>query len=89
MKVLVLYRPNSEHGYQVDDFIRNFQARTDNSHRLEVMNVDTRDGSAMASLYDIQQYPAILVTQTDGYLQKSWEGGTLPLVDEVIAYSRA
>ena len=29
--------------------------------RLEVLNIDTRDGSATASLYDVMQYPAILV----------------------------
>jgi hypothetical protein len=86
MRVLVLYRPNSEHGRLIDDFIRDYQSRAQGS-RLEVLNVDSRDGSATASLYDIMSYPAILVLQTDGYLQKSWEGGNLPLVDEVVGYA--
>lgn len=88
MKVLVLYRPNSEHGRVVDEFIRNFQSQHQNS-RLEVLSVDSREGSATASLYDIMSYPAILVLQTDGMLQKSWEGDSLPLVDEVAGYVAA
>lgn len=89
MKVLVLYRPNSEYARVVEEFIRNFEARTDGSHRLEVLNLDSRDGNAIAMLYDVMQYPAVLVLQGDGSLQKSWEGGTMPLIDEVVAYSRA
>jgi hypothetical protein len=88
MKVLVLYRPNSEHGRLVEEFIHNFQTRH-RDERLEVLNIDTRDGSATASLYDVMQYPAILVLQTDGYVQKIWEGDQLPLMDEVVAYAHA
>lgn len=88
MKVLVLYRPNSEHGRLVEEFIHDFQQRHQAEH-LEVLSIDTRDGSAMASLYDIMQYPAILVIQTDGYVQKIWVGEQLPLMDEVVAYARA
>lgn len=88
MKVLVLYRPNSEHGRLVEEFIHDFQARH-RDERLEVLNIDTRDGSATASLYDVMRYPAILVLQTDGYLQKSWEGDQLPMMDEVVSYAHA
>ena len=88
MKVLVLYRPNSEHGHLVEDFIHEFQA-VHQDERLEVLNIDTRDGSAMASLYDVMQYPAILVLQGDGYLQKICEGEQLPLMNEVVSYAHA
>jgi len=88
MKVLVLYRPHSEHGRVVEEFIHDFQA-SHRDERLEVLDIDTRDGSATASLYDVMQYPAILVLQTNGYPQKVWEGGHLPLMDEVASYARA
>jgi hypothetical protein len=88
MKVLVLYRPNSEHGRLVEEFIHDFRSRH-RDERLEVLNIDTRDGSAMATLYDVMQYPAILVVQTDGYVLKIWEGDRLPLMDEVVSYARA
>jgi hypothetical protein len=88
MKVLVLYRPNSEHGRLIEDFIRDFRERVSASH-LEVLNVDSREGSAMASLYDVMEYPAILVIAYDGVLQKCWVGQQIPLLDEVTAYARA
>lgn len=72
----------------VEEFVHDFQSRHRDEH-LEVLDIDSRDGSATASLYDVVQYPAILVLQTDGYLQKSWEGQQLPLMDEVVAYARA
>lgn len=88
MKVLILYRPNSEHGRPVEEFIHDYQRRHNADH-LEVLNLDTREGSATATLYDIVQYPAILVIQNDGIIQKVWEGGSLPLMDEVASYARA
>jgi hypothetical protein len=89
MKVLVLYRPNSEHGRVVEDFIRDLQQRVRDA-RLEVLNIDSRDGSATATLYDVVQYPAVLVLQNDGFVSKFWQGMEVPpLLDEVAGYARA
>ncbi len=87
MKILVLYRPDSEHGRLVEEFIHDFHDRH-SSEDLEIVDVDSRDGSATASLYDVVQYPTVLVIQSDGSLQRSWEGENLPLIDDVIAYAR-
>jgi hypothetical protein len=87
MKVLVIYRPNSEHGRIVEDFIHEFRRRHE-QERLEVLNIDSRDGSATASLYDVMQYPAILVLANDGIIQRSWEGASLPRMDDVVSYAR-
>ena len=89
MKTLVLYRPNSEYARSVDEFIREFQARSGGSKVLEVVNIDSREGAQIAELYGIVQYPAILVLQGDGFMQKKWEGGILPLIEEVMGYTRA
>jgi hypothetical protein len=86
MKILILYRPESEHARTVEEFIHDFQRRH-NTHHLEVLNIDSRDGIATATLYDVMQYPAILVLQNDGAVQKAWEGDSLPLMDEVAAYA--
>ena len=88
MKILVLYRPNSEHSRLVDEFIRDYQRNYRYDH-LEVLSLDTKDGSAMATLYDIMQYPAILVIKNDGGVQQAWQGDSLPLMDEIAAYARA
>jgi hypothetical protein len=87
MKILVLYRPNSEHGRVIESFIRDFKYQHEaDAKRLDAVNIDTRDGVATASLYDIMRYPAILVLADDGMLMKSWEGDNLPLMDEVAGY---
>jgi len=88
MKLLILYRPNSEHGRIIEDFIREYQAQHQ-ARALEVLNIDSREGIATATLYDVVQYPAILVLRTDGYPQKIWQGEQLPLMDEVASYLRA
>ena len=89
MKTIVLYRPNSEYARSVDEFVHEFNARSGGSKTLEVVSIDSREGARLAELYGIVQYPAILVLQGDGFMQKSWEGGILPLVDEVMGYTRA
>lgn len=86
MRVLVLYRPNSEHGRSVEEFIREYQARHEVG-KLEVLNVDSREGGATATLYDVMQYPALVVTRDDGSELKRWEGETLPLMDELAYYT--
>ena len=87
MRVVVLYRPRSDHGRVVEAFIRDFkyQHEFDTNH-LEVKDVDTRDGGAMASLYDVMAFPAILVLADDGSLVKDWQGDNLPLMEEIIGY---
>ncbi len=86
MKLLILYRPKSEHGRLVEEFIRDFK----NEHstgKLEILDIDTREGSATASLYDVMQYPTLIAIREDGSVLKSWEGETLPLMNEIAYYT--
>jgi hypothetical protein len=85
MKLIILYRPNSEYARRVEEFIANFNERHD-KHPAEVINVDSREGVSTATLYDVVQYPAILVVGNDGGVQKIWQGPELPLVNEVAGY---
>lgn len=84
MKALVLYHPNSEHGRIVEEYARDFERR--NSHPLHLESLETREGAATATLYDVVQYPAILVTADDGQMVKQWNGEQLPLMDELAGY---
>jgi hypothetical protein len=88
MKLVIMYRARSEHGRKVEAFIREFKDRYEGP-RVEVLDIDSREGVAMASLYDIVQYPAILATRNDGAILKVWEGTNLPLMDEVAYYSQS
>jgi hypothetical protein len=87
MKVVVIYRPNSEHGRITEEFIHDFQRRYP-LQKIESLNIDSRDGSATAALYDVMEYPSIMVLQTDGQIEKAWAGDNLPRIDEVAGYAR-
>lgn len=85
MKVLVLYRPMSEHATATEEFLRNLERQ----HGLEVetIDIDSRDGQEKAKLYDIVQYPAILVVDDFGSVLNIWQGDQLPMIDDVTGYA--
>ena len=90
MKVLILYKPNSEHSRKVEEYVEELKKRViGTSIRIELLNANTRDGMATASIYDIFSFPTIMVLRMDGSVQKSWEGENLPLFDEIQAYASA
>lgn len=68
----------------VEDYARDFH-RT-NSHEIELVSLETREGAATATLYDIMEYPALLVVDNDGQLHKHWQGDKLPLMNELAGY---
>ena len=78
---------NSEHASKTEGFIRDLQRMHDIEERnLQIVNIDTREGMTLASLYDIMAYPAIVVTSDVGGFIKSWQG-QLPLMDELMSYA--
>lgn len=87
MKVAVLYRSNSEQERSVLNFERDYKHIT--GRPLSLLDVNTRDGWAMASLYDIVRYPAVLAIDTNGQLLQLWDGENLPLMNEVMYYDHA
>lgn len=86
MKVTILYRPSSEYARIVEEFAHDIE-RQQGVH-IELTSLDTREGAATATLYDITRYPAILVTREDGGVVQSWLGEQLPLMNEVAAFAR-
>lgn len=84
MKAIILYKPQSEFSRVVEEFAHEFEART--PHKAELVDVDSRQGDALARLYDIVQYPSIIAVRDDGQLVKSWSGVPMPLVNDVEGY---
>jgi hypothetical protein len=87
VKLLVLYRPDSEHSSAVESFVRDFQRQFEVGKKIELLSINTRDGSATASLYDVMSYPAILALANDGSVLNMWQGQPLPLMNEVAGYA--
>lgn len=87
VKLVILYRPDSEHSRDVESFVRDFQRQYEVGKKIEVLSVNTRDGSATASLYDVMSYPAILALANDGSVLNMWQGLPMPLMNEVAGYA--
>ena len=51
----------------------------------ELVDADSRDGADLCELYDIQQRPALLLTDSDGRVVQQWVG-ELPLASTVSDY---
>ncbi len=66
--------------------MRDFQRQHDVGAKMELISVNTRDGAALASLYDILAYPSILAISDSGLILNVWTGPALPLMDEVAGY---
>jgi hypothetical protein len=84
MKAVILYHPKSEEARKIEEYARDFERRKDK--KIELLSLETRDGSSTATIYDIVRYPALMVLDIDGRLQKGWQGDGLPLMDELAAY---
>jgi len=87
MKVVVLYRSNSEHERSVLEFERDYNRIT--GRQLSLLDINTREGWALASLYDVVRYPAVLAMGDAGELLQIWTDDSLPLMNEVMYYDKA
>ena len=86
MKAVILYHPNQEFAGLAEDYAKEFHKRHEDK-KIELISLDTTEGSEMARLYDVVRYPAILAISEDGALLKFWQDQPWPLMDEVSAYS--
>lgn len=86
MKVVILYRSNSDHARAVEEYIHDFR-RQYPEKSLTVLDLDTKDGAATAARYDAVRYPAVIATADDGIMLNMWQGENLPLKNEVLAYT--
>lgn len=84
MKAILLYRPTSEHSTAVETYLRDFKVQTGKA--LPTMDVDSVEGAELCRLYEIMEYPAILVTDDEGRQQNLWTGQNLPRFNEVSYY---
>jgi hypothetical protein len=84
VKVVVVYKDETEYGRTVSDYLRDFSRQT--GHELETLDPDTPDGISFCRAYDIVEYPSIIALSDDGALQQLWRGLPLPTISEVSYY---
>ena len=85
MNVVVLFRSNSEAERLTTDFLSDYERQTGKT--IQSVNADDVDGARIGDLYEVVDYPAIIVTGDDGSLIKIWQGPALPTISEVSYYA--
>lgn len=84
MRVLVVYKYESDHAREVIDYLRDFERQT--GHTLEEIDPDSPAGAQTCRTYDIVEYPTLFAISDDGHLQNMWRGRPLPTISEVSYY---
>jgi hypothetical protein len=84
VRVVVVYKDNTEFTRTVDDYLRDFTRQTGNE--LETLDPETPDGITFCRTYDIIEYPTIIALSDDGAMQQTWRGLPLPTISEVSYY---
>ena len=84
MRVVVVYKEESDHAREVFDYLRDFARQT--GHVIEEMDPDSPAGADFCQTYDIVEYPTVIALSNDGQLQNMWRGRPLPTISEVSYY---
>jgi len=84
MRVVVIYKDQTDYARTVTDYLRDFQHQT--GHDLETLNPETPDGIQFCQTYDIIDYPTIIAISDDSVMQNSWRGIPLPTISELSYY---
>jgi len=84
MRVVVVYRDQSDHAREVITWLHDFKAQT--GREIETLEPDTREGISFCGLYDIVEYPTVIAVAHDGQQQQLWRGRPLPLISDVVYY---
>ncbi len=85
MRVIVVYKDQTDYARSVIDFLRDFQHQT--GHDVETMNPDSAEGIDFCQTYDIMEYPTMIALSDDGQMQNTWIGLPLPTISEVSFYA--
>lgn len=84
MRVVIIWRDESEYGRSVTEWLREIEYRT--GRALESFSPDEPEGESICRAYDVTMYPTILAIDHDGKLLQEWRGEMLPRIDDVSYY---
>ena len=84
MRVVVVYKDQTDYARSVIDFLRDFQHQT--GHDVEILNPESPEGIDFCQTYDIMEYPTMIAISDDGQMQNAWTGLPLPTISEVSYY---
>lgn len=82
MKVYIIDRTPSQQRLAVAELTKRMDEERFPYQRLDA---DAKEATSFLELYDIVDFPAVVVTADDGQLQHSWQN-TLPRYEDVSGY---
>ncbi|CAN5416904.1 hypothetical protein BH10PAT4_BH10PAT4_4670 [soil metagenome] len=85
MRVVVVYKDESDYARNVLDFLRDFKRQT--GRELQTLEPDSAEGESFCRAYDIVEYPTIIALSDNSIMQNTWTGMPLPTISEVSYYS--
>ena len=84
MKLIVVYREESDRARPVLDYLADFKRQT--GRDIQTLDPESAEGAEFCRLYDIVEYPTLLALSDDGQLQNLWRGLPLPTISEASYY---
>ena len=84
MRVVAVYKDQTDYARDVETFLRDFTAQT--GHTIETIDPDSPAGIDFCTAYDIVEYPTLIAIADDGSMQNTWSGLPLPTVMEISFY---
>ncbi|MEI7689799.1 MAG: hypothetical protein WCI79_02430 [Candidatus Saccharibacteria bacterium] len=84
MRILVVYKDNTDYARTVTEFLHDFERQT--GHSLETIDPETAAGTQFCATYDIVEYPTVIALSDDSVMQNMWRGLPLPTISEVSYY---
>ena len=84
MRIVCVWKEQSDHAREVRDFLREFERTT--GAEIESLDPDTRDGADFARVHDVVEYPTILALDERGAVAEQWRGTPLPMMSQVSYY---
>ena len=86
MKVVCVWRDNTDYAREVNEWLEEFAKR--DAGEIESMDPDTIEGEAFARAHDVVEYPTIIAVDDEGRELEVWRGLPLPLMDQVAYYAK-
>lgn len=84
MRVVVVFKENTDYAREVLDYLRDFENQT--GRTLETLDPESPAGVDFTRAYDLLQFPSLIALSDDGQLQNLWQGRPLPTISEVSYY---
>ncbi len=85
MRVVAVYKQNTDHTRAVETFLEDFARRTGKA--LDTLDPDSIEGEIFCRAHDIVEYPTIIALSNESQMLSVWRGAIMPTISEVSYYA--